>query len=144
PFDRQRRIARLPRPPFLFVDRVLACDNAPWIVQPGGWTECELEVAPDAWYFHANRQRAMPFAILLEAALQPCGWLAAYLGSALLSDEDLHFRNLDGNATAYGEVFPDAGTLRTRARLTKASQAGGMLLQEFDFEILAGAERVYA
>ncbi len=35
------------------------------------------------WYFAANRQATMPFAVLLEIALQPCGWLAAYLGSAL-------------------------------------------------------------
>lgn len=86
----------------------------------------------------------MPFAVLLEAALQPCGWLAAYAGSALLSDTDLHFRNLDGTATQLAEVFPDAGTLTTRARMTKASQAGGMLLQEFDMEILSRGRRVYA
>ena len=29
----------------------------------------------------------MPFAVLLEVALQPCGWLAAYMGSALTSDD---------------------------------------------------------
>ena len=31
----------------------------------------------------------MPFAVLLEIPLQVCGWLAAYVGSALTSDEDL-------------------------------------------------------
>ena len=41
---------------------------------------------------------SLPFAILLEVALQPCGWLAAYMGSALNSDEDLKFRNLGGSA----------------------------------------------
>jgi 3-hydroxymyristoyl/3-hydroxydecanoyl-(acyl carrier protein) dehydratase len=85
----------------------------------------------------------MPFAVLLEAALQPCGWLAAYLGSALLSDSDLQFRNLDGQGTQLAEIRPDAGTLTTRARLTKTSQAGGMILQEFDIEVLRGTERVY-
>ncbi len=40
----------------------------------------------------------MPFAVLLEVALQPCGWLAAYLGSALTSPVDLSFRNLGGTA----------------------------------------------
>ena len=98
-FDDERRLARLPRPPYLFVDRVITCDHEAWKVAPGGWVECEYDVPTDAWYFAANRQRAMPFAVLLEAALQPCGWLAAYVGSALLSPEDLHFRNLDGTAT---------------------------------------------
>jgi 3-hydroxymyristoyl/3-hydroxydecanoyl-(acyl carrier protein) dehydratase len=145
PFDAGRRLARLPRDPFLFVDRVLSVDAPPWEVRPGGWVEAHFEVDPQAWYFTANQQRTMPFSVLLEAGLQPCGWLAAYVGSALLSDQDLHFRNLDGQATQQLEVGPDAGTLTTRARLTKASQAGGMLLQEYDFEVLTHDRRpVYA
>ena len=114
---------------------MLSVDAPAWKVEPAGWVTCQLDVVPDAWYFEANGGRAMPFAVLLEAALQPCGWLAAYAGSALLSDVDLHFRNLDGAATQRREVLRDAGTLTMRARMRKASQAGGMLLQEFDMEI---------
>ncbi len=143
PFDRDRRLARLPRDPYLFVDRVVAIDAAPWVLAPGGWVTCAFDVPEDAWFFAASWQRTMPFAVLLEAALQPCGWLAAYLGSALVSDADLHFRNLDGHATQLAEVRPDAGTLTARARLTKTSQAGGMILQEFDMEVLRKGERVY-
>ena len=60
----------------------------------------------DAWYFAADRQPAMPFAVLLEVALQPCGWLAAYMGSALTSPDDLHFRNLGGQAASFGPCDP--------------------------------------
>jgi 3-hydroxymyristoyl/3-hydroxydecanoyl-(acyl carrier protein) dehydratase len=144
PFDSERRLARLPRDPFLFVDRVMSVDAPAWEVAPGGWVEARFDVDPHAWYFGASQQHTMPFAVLLEAALQPCGWLAAYVGSALLSEEDLHFRNLDGDAKQLRQVGPGAGTLTTRARLTKAAQAGGMLLQEFDFEVLEGRQLVYA
>ena len=144
PFDHGRRLARLPRDPFLFVDRVLSVDAPPWQVAPGGWVECAFDVQPDAWYFGAFRQPTMPLAVLLEAALQPCGWLAAYVGSALLSDEDLQFRNLDGQATQHLAVTPDVGTLTTRARLTKTSQAGGMLLQDYEMEVLAQGRKVYS
>ena len=144
PFDSERRLARLPGPPYLFVDRVTSVEPAPWVLAPGGWVECEYDVPPDAWYFSADRQPVMPFAVLLEAALQPCGWLAAYLGSALTSDEDLHFRNLDGVCTAFEEIRPDAGAITMRARLTKTSQAGGMILQKFDLEILQAGRKVYA
>ena len=51
--------------------------------QAGGVIEAEYDVPPDAWYFAADRQDAMPFVMLLETALQPCGWMAAYLGAAL-------------------------------------------------------------
>ena len=43
----------------------------------------EYDIDPDAWFFEADRGDSLPFAILLEVALQPCGWLAAYMGSAL-------------------------------------------------------------
>jgi 3-hydroxymyristoyl/3-hydroxydecanoyl-(acyl carrier protein) dehydratase len=144
PFDEGRRLARLPRDPYLFLDRVLEVEPPPWVMQPGGWVTCEFDVRPDAWYFGASGQETMPFAVLLEAALQPCGWLAAYVGSALTSTVDLHFRNLDGQGTQHAEVGRDAGTLTARARLTKASQAGGMILQEFDISVLRGSQPVYS
>jgi acyl transferase domain-containing protein/3-hydroxymyristoyl/3-hydroxydecanoyl-(acyl carrier protein) dehydratase len=142
-FDSERRLARLPGPPFLFMDRVVRVEPEPWILKPGGWVTSEYDVPADAWYTQANGQRAMPFAVLLEAALQPCGWLAAYLGSALQSDQDLHFRNLDGEAVALREVTPERGVLTARARVTKTSQAGGMILQSFDLEVTQAGEKVY-
>ena len=60
----------------------------------------------DAWYFRESRQPQMPFSVLLEIGLQPCGWLAAYLGSALTSPIDLSFRNLDGKAMQHRAVTP--------------------------------------
>jgi hypothetical protein len=80
------------------MSRVLEVRGEPWVMKEG--TECvaEYDVRPDEWYFNANRQDAIPFSILLETALQPCGWLASYMGSALTSDKPLQFRNLDGEA----------------------------------------------
>lgn len=144
PFDSgERRLARLPRDPFRFIDRVTACDPKPLVMEPGGWLTCEYDVPPDAWYFGANWQKAMPFSVLLEAALQPCGFLAAHVGSALTTNDVLSFRNLDGSATVSREVFADVGTLTMRSRLTKVSRAGGMLLQEFDFDVHDRAGLVY-
>ncbi|TPW20179.1 MAG: beta-ketoacyl synthase [Elusimicrobia bacterium] len=77
----------------------------------------------------------MPYAVLLEAALQPCGWLAAYLGSALRSATDVSFRNLGGKAVQHREVFPDAGTLTTKIKITKVSQSVGMIIQNYDMEM---------
>src|SRR6185436_6501944 len=84
-----------------------------------------------------------PFAVLLEAALQPCGWLAAYLGSALRSETDLKFRNLGGTATLHEEVRPDTGTLTTRVRMTRVSEAGGMIIQDFDMQMTCAGRPIY-
>ena len=143
-FDRQRRIARLPGPPYAFMTSVTEIQGPQaWQFKTGGWIEAQYDVPPDAWYFAANRQTAMPFSVLLEIALQPCGWLAAYCGSALNSKSDLHFRNLGGSATLYEEIFADAGTLTIRVRMTRCTQAGDTLLQEYDLQIWRGERLIY-
>ncbi len=142
-FDRERRIARLPGPPYQFLDRVTAIRAEPWIMTAGGIVETQYDVPPDAWYFQADRQHHMPFAVLLEVALQPCGWLAAYIGSALTSSLDLSFRNLGGAAVQYLPVLRDAGTLTTTVRITKAASSGGMIIQDFEFEVQNRGRTVY-
>ena len=77
----------------------------------------------------------MPFCVLLEAALQPCGWLAAYVGSALTSPNDISFRNLGGTAVQHRSVTPHSGVLTCSATMTKVATSGGMIIQEFDFSV---------
>jgi len=145
-FDKgaSRRIARLPRAPYQFLDRITeirGCEAFKMIA--GGEVAADYDVPPDEWYFAANRQGDMPFAVLLEIALQPCGWLSAYLGSALTSSEDLSYRNLGGTGTQYAPVRPDVGTLTTRIKNTRLSSSAGMIIQWFDFEVSAGAQKIY-
>ena len=142
-FDKQRKIARLPRDPYKFLDRMTEVHARPWVLDSTGWVEGQYDVPPDEWYFNANRQRSMPFGVLLEIALQPCGWLAAYKGSALKNEQDMSFRNLGGTATLYEEIFPDAGVLTTRVRMTQVSEAGGMIIEQFDMQVWQQGRIVY-
>ncbi|MCP4898691.1 MAG: acyltransferase domain-containing protein [bacterium] len=142
-FDNDRVIARLPGPPYAFIDRITRVQGEPWNMIPGGVAEAQYEIPPDAWYFGANRQADMPFAVLLEVALQPCGWLAAYVGSALTSDTDLSFRNLGGDAVQYLRVLLDTGLLTTTAKLTSVSNSAGMIIQNYDMEIQCSTGTVY-
>jgi 3-hydroxymyristoyl/3-hydroxydecanoyl-(acyl carrier protein) dehydratase len=134
-FDRDRVIARLPGPPYSFLDRIVSVEGEPWAMRAGASAVAEYDVPPDVWYFEANHQPTMPFAVLLEIALQPCGWLAAYVGSALSSEIDLSFRNLGGKATLHQPVTPDTGTLTTRVKLTNVSHSGGMIIQHYEFDM---------
>ncbi len=143
PFDSNRFIARLPRPPYLFIDRITRCDPPPWIVKADGWVEARFDTAPADWYFTADRSGIMPYAILLEIALQPCGWLAAYMGSALLSEDDLHFRNLGGQGIIQADIPAGDHPLATRVRLTRISKAAGMIVESFDFDVRAGSQLIY-
>jgi acyl transferase domain-containing protein/3-hydroxymyristoyl/3-hydroxydecanoyl-(acyl carrier protein) dehydratase len=143
PFDEGRFIARFPGPPFQFLSRVLRSDARPWKMEAGGSAEADYDVPPDAWYFAAQRQPVMPFAVIQEVALQACGWLAAYVGSALNSDEDLCFRNLGGQAELLNSATPETGTLTARVCLKRVSRLAGMIIQDYDFTLRAGDRPVY-
>jgi len=143
-FDSGRAIARLPGDPYKFLDRIVSIEDCQqWVLAAGGRIEAEYDVPPGEWYFASGAQKSMPFAVLLEVALQPCGWLAAYLGSALTSETDLSFRNLGGTGTQTAEVFPDAGILTTKVKITKVSQSGGMIIQDYDLEVFCKGRSVY-
>jgi 3-hydroxymyristoyl/3-hydroxydecanoyl-(acyl carrier protein) dehydratase len=144
PFDTDRVIARLPGPPYMFLDRVTEVTGEPWVMKAGAACVAHYDVPPDEWYFAEEGQPTMPFAVLLEIGLQPCGWLAGYVGSALTSDQDLSFRNLGGNFVQHRPVTPDSGTLTTAVTLTKVSQSGGMIIQEYALEVTNHGQPVYS
>ena len=143
PFDNDRFIARLPRPPYLLMDRVTAIEPAQWVLKPGGWMTSEVDIDPESWYFKANRIPQLPYCILNEIALQPCGFMAAYMGSALKSEKDLRFRNLGGKARVFRDIHPKGCILIVRSRLTQVSEVSSMLIQAYEFQVLQNQIPVY-
>ena len=142
-FDDQRFIARLPGPPYQFLDRIVRIDAEPWKMAAGGVIEAQYDIPEDAWYFDAERSDVMPYAVLLEVALQPCGWFAAYMGSALTSNENLCFRNLGGKAGPLTPVRRDAGTLTTRVKVMQVAHSAGMIIQHYEFAVRSTMGVVY-
>ncbi|MET8129192.1 beta-ketoacyl synthase N-terminal-like domain-containing protein [Streptomyces sp. NPDC005065] len=136
-FDGPRRMPRLPGPPYHFITRIAAVDQKPGSMLAGGTVEAEYDIPERAWYFPQNDSATMPLAVLMEIGLQPCGWLATYIGCPLSVDTDLLFRNLDGTAIVSGDVHAGAKTVRTRAHLRDISQTTDMILVFFDVECLA-------
>ena len=133
--DGRRFLARLPRDPYSFISRVVRSGQPFFEMSPGGEVVSEYDVPPDAWYFDAAGCERMPFAVLLEAVLQGCGWTSTWVGSALRSEGPLHYRNLDGDATVLREVGRDAGKLVSRTRLTSVSEAAGMIIHGYDMRV---------
>lgn len=131
-FDAGKRLPRLPGPPYHFMTRIASIDGQLGDPRVGSTIVAEYDVPPDAWYFEENGSATMPFAVLLEAALQPCGWLASFVGTPLRSETELFFRNLDGTSTLYREITPEDGTLVTEVTLTKSAQSAGMVIVGFE------------
>lgn len=143
PFDGSRRVPRLPGPPYHFMTRVTRLDGEIGRMRAGTQLEVEYDIPADAWYFAENGDGTMPFSVLLEAALQPCGWLALGTGIPLETAEGLRFRNLDGTGTLRLALRPGSGTLRTEVRLLEVSRSAGMFLVSFDVRSLLGDAVVF-
>jgi 3-hydroxymyristoyl/3-hydroxydecanoyl-(acyl carrier protein) dehydratase len=130
------RVPRLPGPPYLCVDRVTALDARTGRPERGSAVETEFDLAPDAWFWQ-DSGGMLPMAILMEAALQPCGWLAQFTGCAPGRGAGLFFRNLDGTTSVLRPVPAGTQVLRTRATLREVTTDGSMVLVFFDVECTA-------
>lgn len=142
-FDGPTRVARLPGPPYLFMSRVVEVHGEMGGMKPGARAVVEYDVPDDAWYWDENGARTMPFAVLLEAALQPCGWLSSWAGCALHVDGELGFRNLDGAGTLHGEVKPGGGPLVTRVELKSIAASGSTIIVSFAVDCSQDGRPVY-
>ena len=142
-FDGPRAVPRLPGPPYHFVTRTTHIDGPIGGMKVGSRVQVAYDVPPDAWYFDENGAETMPFCVLLEAALQPCGWLASFIGSATTVSEDLFFRNLDGTGTLHRELPRGVGTMVTDVTLTQLSKSAGMIIVGFDVRCTAGEDLLY-
>ena len=132
PYDGGRRIPRLPGPPYHFITRVTRLEGAIiGVPQIGAYAELEYDIPQDAWYFAESASPSIPFCVLLECVLQPCGWLAVYLGCSVKQEHDLLFRNLDGKGIVLREIPPGSKCLTSKLKIIGLSQAGGMSLVHF-------------
>jgi 3-hydroxymyristoyl/3-hydroxydecanoyl-(acyl carrier protein) dehydratase len=139
----ERTMPRLPGPPYHFITRVTALAGERLTMKPGAEATMDYDVPPDAWYFDENGTRSMPFCVLLEAALQPCGWLSVYVGCPLATTIDVFFRNLDGSKMSIvEEVFPDSGTLTTHAKVISVTHVSGVIILSYRIECKVGANRI--
>lgn len=143
-FDGARSLPRLPGPPYLFLSRVTRVEGEIAGMAVGTSIEAQLDIPSDAWYFTANGTALMPFCAILEAALQPCGWLTAYIGVPLQTDSDLHFRNLDGKGILYREIRPGGEVLTTKVTLTALSRMKDTFIESFTVECSQAGEVVYS
>ncbi len=139
PFDHAGRVPRLPQPPYHMISRARSVSTRPNAPEIGAQVETEYDVPEEAWYFRDGGNGVMPFAVLLEVILQPCGWLASHGGFALHGGDC--FRNLDGEGVVHCEVRPGDGPVHVRAVMSNFSRAGATTIVFFDVEATLGDGR---
>ena len=141
-FDGHRRGPRLPGPPYHFMSRITEINGQPGEVQVGASIVCEYDVPQNDWYYEQAGGPGMPYSVLLEVNLQPCGWLASFTGVPVRAPTDLRFRNLDGRGAVHHDVLPGSGPLSTKVTLTRSSQFGSISIMHFTTVCHQGSQLV--
>ncbi|MBW7877266.1 MAG: hypothetical protein H3C47_14910, partial [Candidatus Cloacimonetes bacterium] len=103
-FDQKRQISRMPNPPYACITRVLSIEGELRKVKPGARIINEYDLLQDDWHFTANHG-VLPFCVLNEVVLQPCGLLPQLLELDMMSPSDRFIRNLGGEMITYSDVF---------------------------------------
>ncbi|MCX6033510.1 MAG: hypothetical protein NTV38_00825 [Chloroflexi bacterium] len=131
-----RRSLRIPNSELLLMSRILSIQGRKGEFDQASSIVAEYDVPADAWYFEGEPRGRLPYSICIEVALQPCGFLSAYLGTPLRFPEvDYYFRNLDGEAVFNRLVDARGKTVRARAELLKTIFYGSTIIQHFSFEL---------
>jgi len=133
-----RRLSRIPNGDLLMMSRVLETEGEPHTVAPLAALSSEFDVPVDAWFYAGDVYAGLPpNIVLMEMALQPCGFLSAYLRSSFLDpDGDLYFRNLDGRGRVLADLDLRGKTVRNEVRLLSSTRGQGAIIQSFDFRML--------
>lgn len=133
-------LSRIPNSELMMISRIIGIEGERFQYKTAA-IHAEYDVPRDAWYYQHD---AMPYSILMEIGLQPCGFLSAYLGTTIATPQvDYRFRNLDGNGHLLREVDLRGKTITNHATLLNTSRVQGMIIQNFSYELSVDGELFY-
>lgn len=135
-------IPRIPNGDLKMMSRVLSIEGEPGAVRPPASVTVAYDVPLQPWY--TSGEGEIPYGLWMEIALQPCGFLSAYLDSyALVPLGAYFFRNLDGAARLHAQIDARGTTLITTARLLSSVATVGNVIQKYAFSVSANGQPVF-
>ena len=139
-----RRHPRIPNGDLLLMSRVVEIDGKRGQFEKPATILTEYDVPPDAWFYQGQNFTSLPYSLWMEIALQPCGFLSAYLGTPLMHPEvDYYFRNLDGNARILDGMDVRGKTVSCAARVTSTIASDSTIIQKFTFLVTCEGRGVF-
>ncbi|MEV0700902.1 beta-ketoacyl synthase N-terminal-like domain-containing protein [Saccharopolyspora sp. NPDC050389] len=135
--DSYRSRVRLPAPPYLFVDRVVALEGRTGTFEPSS-ISTEFDIPKDAWF---SVDGLSPPAVTIEAG-QCDMLLISYLGIDLLNKGDRRYRLLDSTLVFHGDLPHEGQTLRYDISIDRFAWNGDMLMFFFSYLCYADGELI--
>jgi hypothetical protein len=105
----------------------------------------EYDVPENAWYYLENSHPSnMPYSVLIEIALQPCGFLSTHSGATLSYPElDLCYRNLEGNGTLLSNPELHCKTVVNEVELLSTVSSGDTIIQTHSFSLSCNGQQFF-
>ena len=139
-----RRHPRIPNGDLLLMSRVVEINGERGQFDRPASILTEYDVPPEAWFYRGQNFTSLPYSLWMEIALQPCGFLSAYLGTPLMHPEvDYYFRNLDGNARILDGMNVRGKTVSCAARVSSTIASDATIIQKFSFLVSCEGRRVF-
>jgi 3-hydroxymyristoyl/3-hydroxydecanoyl-(acyl carrier protein) dehydratase len=139
-----RRVPRIPNGDIKLMSRVMELQGEPGNFNRPASVETEFDVPGDAWFLSGSAYPSIPYSVLMEMALQPCGILSAWMGTMLQSPEiDFYFRNLDGWSELLDDVDLRHKVVTARAELLSSLSTGDTIIQKFRFDLSCAGVPLY-
>ena len=141
---KERRGPRTPNGDLQLISRVLRVDGQRHDFSQPANLISEYDVPADAWFYRNSAYPVMPYSMMMEIALQPCGFLAAYMGATMLyPDSEMCFRNMDSDATLLACPDMRGKTITAHARLFNVFKAAETVGLNFDYTLEVDGEPFY-
>ncbi len=139
-----RRVPRIPNGALLLMDRVIEIRGTRGQLDRPSEIITEFDVPGDIWFYRDTGSNTVPYVALMEMALQPCGFLSAYMGTMLISpNSSLFFRNLDGEARLLSQPDLRGQCVVGWARMTSHTLNEETVIQKFEFCLSTGGQPFY-
>jgi 3-hydroxymyristoyl/3-hydroxydecanoyl-(acyl carrier protein) dehydratase len=137
PFDERPFVQRNPCLDLKLLSRVLKVSGEPRNFSKPASLVAEYDVNEMNWYLDdLTCITPLPASVLLEIALQPCGFLGAWMGSVFeFPDEDLHFRLVEGHAKLLGRPDVKDRRIITKVQLDRMTRFDGQIIEHFTYSL---------
>ena len=135
---------RTPNGDLQLISRVLSVEGQRHDLKNPSSLVSEFDVPADAWFYKESAYPVMPYSMIMEIALQPCGFLSTYMGATMLyPGVELCFRNLGSEATLLSNPDLRGRTITASAKLFNVFKAAETIGLNFDYTLEVEGVRFY-
>ncbi len=139
-----RRIPRIPNGDLKMMSRIVAIAGQMGVFDRPASIAAEYDVPQGSWYLRDSASPEIPTGLWMEIALQPCGFLSAYLDTyAQVPAGEFFFRNLDGILRPVEQMDVRGRTITTHAWLLSHAVSGGTVIQKYGFTISCSGRTLF-